>query len=126
LILGGAAWGLGSPAVRSSHAALIHRTQRLSIPCGPAGHQSARGHNLERVDQHDVPLDAMATVATALKRILEANGQTLIRQVMGGPETLREAVDQLDAYLQFQPEHFDRRDVNALLRALVQQEEASP
>jgi hypothetical protein len=68
----------------------------------------------------------MATVAIALKRILEADSQTPIRQVMGDPETLREADDQLDAYLKFQPEHFDRRDVNARLRALVQQEGASP
>jgi hypothetical protein len=41
---------------------------------------------------------------------------------MGDPETFREAVDQLDAYLQFQPEHVDRRDVNTQLCALVQQE----
>jgi len=32
--------------------------------------------------------------------------------VIGDPETLREAVDQLDAYRQFRAEHFDRRQVN--------------
>jgi hypothetical protein len=32
-----------------------------------------------------------------------------------GPGDLSAAVDQLDAYLQFQAEHFDRRDVNAQL-----------
>jgi hypothetical protein len=51
----------------------------------------------------------MATVATVLNRLLEADGQMTIRQVMGDRETFREAVAQLDAYLQFQPEHVDRR-----------------
>jgi hypothetical protein len=80
---------------------------------------------LQRVDQHHIPLDAMAIVATALGRVLEADDQTPIRQVIGDPETLREAVDQLDAYLQFQPEHFDRRQLNIQLRALAQKKEGS-
>ncbi|MGH8065520.1 MAG: plasmid pRiA4b ORF-3 family protein [Candidatus Entotheonellia bacterium] len=53
---------------------------------------------LQRVDQYHVPLDAMAIVATALDRVLKTDGQTSIRQVIGNPETFREAVDQLDAY----------------------------
>ena len=64
----------------------------------------------------------MAVVAAALERMLKADGRTSIRRVIGDPETFRDAVDQLDAYLQFQPEHFARRDVNAQLCALVQQE----
>jgi hypothetical protein len=59
---------------------------------------------LQRVDRHHVPLDAMATLATALERLLTADDQTTIRQVIGDPETFREAVAQLDAYLQFRPE----------------------
>jgi Plasmid pRiA4b ORF-3-like protein len=79
---------------------------------------------MERLDQHRLypPLDAMTVVARALDRLLAADDQTTMRQVIGDAETFREAVDQLDAYLQFQPEHFDRRDVNAQLSALVQQE----
>jgi hypothetical protein len=77
---------------------------------------------LQRVDRHHVPIDAMATIATALERLLKADDQTTIRQVIGDQETFQEAVDQLDAYLQLQPEHFDRRDVNIRLRTLVQQE----
>jgi hypothetical protein len=80
---------------------------------------------LQRVDQHLVPLDAMATVATALERLLKADDQTTIRQVIGDPEAFREAVDQLDAYLRFRPEHFDRRAVNTRLRALSQLEGTS-
>jgi hypothetical protein len=74
---------------------------------------------LQSVDQRRVPLEAMAVVAAALERVLKADGRTSIRQVIGDPETFRDAVDQLDAYLQFQPEHFARRDVNAQLCALV-------
>jgi Plasmid pRiA4b ORF-3-like protein len=77
---------------------------------------------LQMVDHHHIPLEAMATVATALDRLLKADDQTTIRQIIGDQETFREAVDQLDAYLQFRPEHFDRRDVTIQLRTLVQQE----
>jgi Plasmid pRiA4b ORF-3-like protein len=80
---------------------------------------------LQRVDRHHVPLDAMATVATTLERLLKADDQTTIRQVIGDRNTFREAVDQLDAYLEFRPEHFDRRNVNARLRMLDQSEGTS-
>src|SRR5882724_1235213 len=80
---------------------------------------------LQRVDQHHIPLDAMAIVATALRRVLDADDRTPIRQVIGDPETLREAVDQLDAYRQFRAEHFDRRQVNIQLCALAQEKESS-
>jgi Plasmid pRiA4b ORF-3-like protein len=81
---------------------------------------------LQRVDRHDVPLEAMAVVATVLNRLLKADDQTTIRQLIGDQETFREAVTQLDAYLQFRPEHFDRRDVNHRLRALSQPEGTWP
>jgi hypothetical protein len=81
---------------------------------------------LQRVDRHHVPLEAMAVVATVLKRLLKADDQTTIRQIIGNQETFRAAVDQLDAYLQFRPEHFDRRDVNHQLRALSQPEGTLP
>jgi Plasmid pRiA4b ORF-3-like protein len=71
---------------------------------------------MQLVDQHHIPLAAMSVVATALERLLQADGQTTIRQVIGDRATFREAVGQLDAYLQFQPDHFDRHDVNTQLR----------
>jgi len=74
---------------------------------------------LQMVDRHHVPLEAMTVVARAFDRLLAADDQTTMRQVIEDAETFREAVDQLDAYLQFRPEHFDRRDVNTRLRALV-------
>jgi Plasmid pRiA4b ORF-3-like protein len=77
---------------------------------------------LQRVDRHHVPLEAMTVVARALDRLLATDDQTTMRQVIGDRDTFREAVDQLDTYLRFRPEHFDRRDVNTRLRTLVQQE----
>lgn len=68
----------------------------------------------------------MCVLATALTHLLEADEHTPIRQGTGDPETFREAVDQLDAYLRFQPERFDRRQVNGQLRAMAQQEGVSP
>jgi Plasmid pRiA4b ORF-3-like protein len=81
---------------------------------------------LQQADQRHIPLEAMATIATALERRLKADGQTTIRQVIGDRDTFREAVDQLDAYLQFQPEHVNRRAVNTRLRALDQPEGTLP
>jgi Plasmid pRiA4b ORF-3-like protein len=72
-------------------------------------------------ERHHVPREAMTVVARALDRLLAADDQTTMRQVIGDTETFREAVDQLDAYRQFQPEHCERRDVKAQRCALVQQ-----
>jgi Plasmid pRiA4b ORF-3-like protein len=44
---------------------------------------------LQPLDRHHAPLDAMATVATALERLLKADEQTMMRQVIGDPKTLR-------------------------------------
>jgi Plasmid pRiA4b ORF-3-like protein len=81
---------------------------------------------LQRLDRHHVPLEAMAVVARVLNRLLEADDQTTMRQVIGDRDTFREAVDQFDAYLQFQPEHVDRRDINTRLRVLSQSEGTLP
>ena len=67
----------------------------------------------------------MAVVAVVLNRLREADGQTTIRQIIGDRATFREAVDELDAYLQFRPEYVDRRQINAQLRALIQERESS-
>jgi Plasmid pRiA4b ORF-3-like protein len=68
---------------------------------------------MQLVAQHHIPLAAMSVVATALERLLQADGQTSIRQVIGDRATFREAVEQFEAYLQFRPEQFDRGQVNA-------------
>jgi Plasmid pRiA4b ORF-3-like protein len=80
---------------------------------------------LQQVDQHHIPLEAMATIATALERLLKADGQTTIRQVIGDRDAFQEAVTQLDAYLQFRPEHVNRRQINVQLHTLTQERESS-
>ena len=74
---------------------------------------------LERLDQHRLspPLEAMGVVADAISTLLEADPQTSVREALGDLDEFREAVDCLEAYQQFQPEHFDRRAINAQLRA---------
>jgi hypothetical protein len=96
---------------------------RRSYPVCTGGNRAAPPEDcggvwayMQLVDQHHLPLAAISVVATALERLVQADGQTTIRQVIGDRATFREAVDQLDAYLQFQPEQFDRGQVNAQLR----------
>ncbi len=73
------------------------------------------------------PLDAMGVVADAISALLEADPQTSVREAAGRSRTtLREAVDCLEAYQQFQPEHFDRRTINTQLRAWPWQERRRP
>jgi hypothetical protein len=78
---------------------------------------------LERLDQHrtHLPLDAMLVAADAVQALLEADPQTsvreAVREAVGGLDALQDAVDCLEACHQFQPEHVDRRTINAQLRA---------
>jgi hypothetical protein len=80
---------------------------------------------MARLDQHRYhpPVDAMLAAADAVRALLEADPQTsvrdAVREAVGGLDALQEAVDSLEAYQQFQPEHVDRRAVNAQLRAQV-------
>jgi hypothetical protein len=48
------------------------------------------------VDRHHVSPEAMAVVVTVFNRLLKANDQTTIHQIIGDRETFREAVDPLD------------------------------
>jgi pRiA4b ORF-3-like protein len=77
--------------------------------------------SLERLDQHRLypPLEAMGVVAEALTTLLEADPQTSVREALGDLEACREAVDGLEGYQAFQPEHFDRREINTQLHSLV-------
>ena len=99
--------------------AILPRDSRRLYPVCTGGKRAAPPEDcggswayMQLVEQHAVPLMAMSVVATTLQRLLKADGQTTIRQIIGDRNTFREAVDQLDTYLQFQPERFDRRQVN--------------
>src|SRR5215510_16283627 len=76
---------------------------------------------LERLDQHRLypPLEAMGVVAEAITTLLEADPQTSVRAALGDLGAFGEAVDCLDAYGQFQPDHFDRHAINTQLHSVV-------
>ncbi len=80
---------------------------------------------MERLDQHRYhpPVEAMLVAADAVRALLDADPQTsvreAVREAVGGLDALQEAVDCLEAYQQFQPEHMDRRAINAQLRTQV-------
>ena len=56
----------------------------------------------------------------AMRRILDSDGD---RHAIGDLDELREAVDRVKAYQDFQPDRFDRRELNLQLRALAQDRE---
>ena len=69
---------------------------------------------LERLDRHRFPFEHLAVIAEAVQRLLNSDGD---RNVIGDLDELREAVERLEAYYQFQPGRFERRQVNHELRA---------
>ena len=78
---------------------------------------------MERLDQHrSPPIDAMLVVADTIMVMLEADPHTSVREALGELDDLREAIDCLEAYQAFQPEHFDRGDINRRLHAWGQEE----
>ena len=78
---------------------------------------------MARLDQHRYhpPFDAMLVAADAVRALLDADPQTsvreAVREAVGGLDALQDAVDCLEAYQQFQPEHVNRRVINAQLHA---------
>ena len=77
---------------------------------------------MARLDQHRYhpPVDALLVAAAAARALLEADEDAsvrdAVREAIGDLDVLQEAVDRLEAYQQFQPEHVDRRAINAQLR----------
>ena len=73
----------------------------------------------ERLDQHRYhpPVEALLVAADAARTLLEADPAASVREAIGDLDVLQDAVDCLEAYQQFQPEHVDRHAINAPLRA---------
>ena len=67
-----------------------------------------------------LPIDELHIMAKAIRRFLDSDGD---RHAIANLDELREAVDRVKAYQDFQPERFDRRELNRQLRALVQDRE---
>ena len=80
---------------------------------------------MARLDQHRYhpPFAALCVAADAVRALLDADPRTsvreAVREAVGGLDVLQEAVDCLEASQQFQPEHMDRRAINAQLRTQV-------
>jgi hypothetical protein len=76
---------------------------------------------LQRLDRHrhEFPFEAFGKMAEAIRRWLDAGGG---RQALGDLEELREAVERVSEYQEFQPRRCDRREINRRLRALLDQE----
>ena len=76
---------------------------------------------MEMLDDHRYPpINAMLVAAEVVRTLLEAGSQSSIREALGDMDELREAVDCLRDYHQFQPDKLNRRRVNAHLRAQIQ------
>jgi Plasmid pRiA4b ORF-3-like protein len=70
---------------------------------------------LERWDRHRYPFEDLAVMAEAVQRLLDSEGD---RKIIGDLDELREAVQRVEAYQEFQPARFERRPVNRQLRAI--------
>ena len=77
---------------------------------------------LKRLDWHrsHLPIEELHVMAEAMRRFLDSDGD---RHAIGDLDELREAVDRVKAYQDFQPDRFDRRELNLQLRALAQDRE---
>ena len=73
---------------------------------------------LEELDRHETqpPWEALEQVAGAVEQFLDTGDRTAIGE---NRQRLRAALDCLEAYTRFQPEHFDRKEVNGQLRELA-------
>jgi Plasmid pRiA4b ORF-3-like protein len=73
---------------------------------------------LKRLHWHrsHLPIDEMLIMVEAVRRILDSDGD---RHAIGDLDELREAVDRVKAYQDFQPDRFNRRELNLQLWALA-------
>ena len=75
---------------------------------------------MQRLDRHpsEFPLEELGKIAKAMGRWLDGGS----RQALIDLKELREAVDRVSEYQEFQPRRCDRREINRRLRALSDQE----
>ena len=82
----------------------------------PPEHMQDAWTYLALLDEHRYPSwDALRVLADAAQIVLDAPAHVSIRDAIGDLDQLREAMDRIDRYQQFQPDAFKRRQVNAQL-----------
>ena len=108
---------------------ILPHDQRI-LPVCVGGRAAAPGEEhagalayLQRLDRHpyEFPLEELGKIAKAMGRWLDAGS----RQALGDLQELREAVERVSEYQEFQPRRCDRREINRRLRALLDQEVAA-
>ena len=83
----------------------------------PPEHVQGAWAYLELLDAHRYPpMEALRVLADVAQIVLNAPAHVSIREAIGDLGEMREAMDRLDLYQQFQPSAFQRRHVNAQLR----------
>jgi hypothetical protein len=80
---------------------------------------------LERMDSHrrGLPIEDFVVMTDAMQRLPDSGGD---RSAMGNLEELREAMDRVTDYQDFQPERFDLREVNRQMQTLWQDRGVQP
>ena len=80
---------------------------------------------LERMDSHrrGIPMEDFVLMTDAMQRLVDSGGD---RSAMGDLEELREAIDRVTAYQDFQPARFDRREANRQIQTLWQGRSVQP
>ena len=105
---------------------ILPQDQRI-LPVCVGGRAAAPGKGyagtsayLQRLDRHpyEFPLEELGKIAKAMGRWLDAGS----RQALGDLQELREAVERVSEYQEFQPRRCDRREINRRLGALLDQE----
>lgn len=96
------------------------RFARAEEPRRPGEEYAGALAYLQRMDRHhyEFPFEEFGKMAQAMRRWLDAGGG---RQALGDLEELRQAVERVSEYQEFQPQRCDRREINRKLRAAGQE-----
>ena len=108
---------------------ILPQDQRV-LPVCVGGRAAAPGEEyagalayLQQLDRHryEFPFEELGKIAKAIRCWLDAGNH----QALGDLEELREAVERVSEYQEFEPRRCDRREINRRLRALADQEVAA-
>jgi hypothetical protein len=110
--------------------AILPQKEGCVLPVCTGGRAAAPGEEyartlayLQRLDRrhYEFPFEEFGKMAKAMRRWLDAGGG---RQALGDLEELRQAVERVREYQEFQPQRCDRREINRRLHDVSDQEVA--